>query len=387
MAVDCPSGLNCDSGALDPAALPADLTVTFAAAKRGQFVFPAANWLGELVVADIGVSADLPELAQVQLELATPQDVRAWLPGRPRDAHKGTFGRALVAAGSVNFTGAAYLAGAAAYRIGAGLVTLAVPEPLHAIVAPQLPEATWLILPDEVGVIAASAAEVIEKELPRSQALLVGPGFGTEKSTGQFLRRLLDVEEGQAGGGRKRALGFTARAAGGPEGEGSATPLPPLVVDADGLRLLAQVENGPARLPRLSVLTPHPGEMAALTGLDKEAIQADRLGTAQRFAAEWGQVVVLKGAFTVVAAPEGRTAIVPFATAALARAGTGDVLAGMITGLLAQGVPPYEAAVAGAYLHGRCGELAAQAMGQTASVLAGDVLRALPAALAETLQA
>jgi len=215
----------------------------------------------------------------------------------------------------------------------------------------------------------------------------VGPGLGTEKSTGQFLRRLLDVEEGQAGGGRKRPLGFAARPAEEQGGEANATPLPPLVVDADGLRLLAQAESGPARLPRLSVLTPHPGEMAALTGLDKEAIQADRLGTAQRFATQWGQVVVLKGAFTVVAAPDGRTTIVPFATAALARAGTGDVLAGMITGLLAQGVPPYEAAVAGAYLHGRCGELAAQAIGQTASVLAGDVLRALPAALAETLRA
>jgi ADP-dependent NAD(P)H-hydrate dehydratase / NAD(P)H-hydrate epimerase len=388
VAVDCPSGLNCDTGALDPAALPADLTVTLAAAKRGQFVFPAADWLGELVVADIGVSADLPELAEVQLEMATREGVRAWLPRRPRDAHKGTFGRALVAAGSVNFTGAAYLAGAAAYRMGAGLVTLAVPAPLQPILAAQLPEATWLILPDEVGVIAASAAAILEKELPHTQALLVGPGLGVEKGTGQFLRRLVQVEEGRAGGGRKGTLGFAAHA---PEEKGSeADPKvvrPPLVVDADGLRLLAQAENGAARLPRLSVLTPHPGEMAALTGLDKDAIQADRLGVAQRFAAEWGQIVVLKGAFTVVASPDGRTTIVPFATAALARAGTGDVLAGMITGLLAQGVPPYEAAVAGAYLHGRCGELAAQTMGQTATVLAGDVLKALPAALAETLRA
>ena len=387
VAVDCPSGLNCDTGALDPVALPADLTVTFAAAKRGQFVFPAADWLGELVVADIGVSANLSELADVPVELATRQGVHAWLPRRPRDAHKGTFGRALVAAGSVNYTGAAYLAGAAAYRVGTGLVTLAVPEPLHAILAAQLPEATWLILPDEVGVIAAGAAEIVEKELSRTQALLVGPGLGTHKSTGLFLRRLLDVDDAQAGGGRRRALGFAAASPGEKEGEGDTKRLPPLVVDADGLRLLAQAENGPARLPPLSILTPHPGEMAALTGLAKEVIQADRLGAAQRFAAEWGQVVVLKGAFTVVAAPDGRATVVPFATAALARAGTGDVLAGMITGLLAQGVPPYEAAVAGAYLHGRCGELAVQAMGQAASVLAGDVLRAVPAALAEALRA
>jgi NAD(P)H-hydrate epimerase len=200
------------------------------------------------------------------------------------------------------------------------------------------------------------------------------------------LRRLLEVDEAQTGGGRKRSLGFAASSSEEKQGEGGVKRLPPLVVDADGLRLLAQVENGPSRLPPLSILTPHPGEMAALTGMDKDAIQADRLGAAQHFAAEWGQVVVLKGAFTVVAAPDGRATIVPFATAALARAGTGDVLAGMIIGLLAQGVPPYEAAAAGAYLHGRCGELAAQAMGQAASVLAGDVLKALPAALAEALR-
>ena len=172
-----------------------------------------------------------------------------------------------------------------------------------------------------------------------------------------------------------------------PGAEQVAGPLPPLVVDADGLRLLAQIEDWPRRLRPLAVLTPHPGEMAALTGLDKDFIQTDRLGVAQCFAAEWGQVVVLKGAFTVVAAPDGRTTIQPFATPALARAGTGDVLAGTIAGLLAQGVAPYEAAVAGAYLHGRAGELAAEAMGQTASVLASDVLASLPEALAETVQA
>ncbi|MBI4768963.1 MAG: NAD(P)H-hydrate epimerase, partial [Chloroflexi bacterium] len=152
VAVDCPSGLNCDTGELDEAALPADLTVTLAAAKRGQFIFPAAEAVGELQIADIGVSDDLPELGGVNLELGTRASVRALLPARPRNAHKGTFGRALIAAGSVNFTGAAYLAAAAAYRIGAGLVTLAVPTPLYPILAAQLPEATWVMLPHEMGV-------------------------------------------------------------------------------------------------------------------------------------------------------------------------------------------------------------------------------------------
>src|SRR6185436_199376 len=137
-----------------------------------------------------------------------------------------------------------------------------------------------------------------------------------------------------------------------------------------------------AKLPKPAVLTPHPGEMAVLTGLTTAAIAADRIGTAQKYAAQWGHIVVLKGAFTVVAAPDGQTTVQPFATAALARAGTGDVLAGAIAGLLAQGLPAYTAAVAATYLHGRAGELAAEELGGTASVLAGDVLEMLPAALA-----
>jgi len=345
------------------------------AAKPGQFVFPAAAAVGELIVADCGVAEDLPDLAAVKVVLGTREVVRALLPARPRSAHKGTFGRALIAAGSVNYTGAAFLAGAAAYRIGAGLVTLAIPTPIYPILAAQLPEATWLMLPHEMGVIASSAAEVLSKQLGRYEALLVGPGFGTEKETAAFLRRLLGVEDAAQRG----PLGFGSRTE--PEKAAEGPVFPPLVVDADGLRLLAQIEDWPKVLPREAVLTPHPGEMAALTGMGKAALQADRLGAAQKFAAEWGHVVVLKGAFTVVAAPDGRVTVQPFATAALARAGTGDVLAGAIVGLLAQGLKPYEAAVAGTYLHGLAGVLAARALGTTASVLASNVLEALAEAV------
>ncbi len=380
VAIDCPSGLNCDTGELDDASLPADVTVTMAAAKLGQFVFPAAAAVGQLIVADIGIKPDFPELAAVKLELGTAEAVRARLPTRPRDAHKGTFGRALIAAGSVNYTGAAYLAGAAAYRIGAGLVTLAIPTPLYPILAAQLPEATWVMLPHEMGVIASGAVDVLSKELDKSQALLVGPGFGLEKETAAFLRRLLRAEET----GSKGHMGFFTRGeAEAAEKSPAAVALPPLVVDADGLKLVAQIENWPKLLPPGTILTPHPGEMAALTGLDKDAIQSDRIGMAQKFAVEWGHIVVLKGAFTVVAAPDWRATVQPFATAALARAGTGDVLAGAIVGLLAQGLAPYDAAVAGAYLHGLAGILAARALGTTASVLASDVLEALPEALVE----
>lgn len=382
VAIDCPSGLNSDTGALDPVALPADLTVTFVAAKRGQFAFPGADAIGELVVADVGLDdLKLPELETIKVSLATSDVVRGLMPARPRNAHKGTFGRVLIAAGSVNYTGAAYLSAAAAYRVGAGLVTLAVVPPVFGILAGHLPEATWLMLPHEMGVIAGSAADVLRDNYAKTQALLLGPGLGMERETEEFVRRW--VGAGAAGGQRRGHLGFVATPAASAADEGGKPKMPPAVVDADGLKLLAKIDGWAQLLPRETVLTPHPGEMAILTGLDKDTIEADRIGTAQKFAAEWGQVVVLKGAFTVVAAPDGRTVLQPFATAALARAGTGDVLAGAIAGLLAQGLAPFEAAVAASFLHGHAGMLAAQALGSTASVLASDVVEGLIEALAD----
>jgi hydroxyethylthiazole kinase-like uncharacterized protein yjeF len=381
IAVDCPSGLNCDTGALDPNALPADLTVTFAAAKRGQFAFPGAEAVGELAVVDIGIGGlNLTELENINVILATSGLVRGMLPPRPRNAHKGTFGRVLIAAGSVNYTGAAYLSGAAAYRVGAGLVTLAVVPPVYGILAGHLLEATWLMLPHEQGVIAGPAAGVLRENYARTQALLVGPGLGMEHETAEFISRWLGAGEG--GGTRRGQLGFVSAQAAQETAKDQQTPMPPAVVDADGLKLMAQIDGWAQLLPRDTVLTPHPGEMAILTGLDKDAIEADRVGTAQKFAAQWGQVVVLKGAFTVVAAPDGQTVVEPFATAALARAGTGDVLAGAIAGLLAQGLSPFDAAVAASYLHGQAGVLVAQTLGTTASVLASDIVEGLIEALA-----
>jgi len=380
VAVDCPSGFDCDSGALDENLLPADVSVTFGAAKVGQFLFPGADALGELVLADIGWPPDLPALAGVDLELASAAQVGAMLPKRLRDAHKGTFGAALVVAGSVNYAGAAYLAAAGAYRVGAGLVTVGAPGGIHSVLATLLPEATWLILPSDMGVISAGGAGVLQDALSRADALLLGPGWGTEKPTAGFLSTLL-LEEGAAGIGR---IGFGAERGASTETPGPAS-LPPTVVDADGLKLLAALPHWPRLLPAPAVLTPHPGEMAHLTGLSKDEIQADRVAVARRFADEWGHVLVLKGAFTVVAAPDGSATLQPFATAALARAGTGDVLAGLITGLLAQGLRAYPAAVAGAFLHGLAGELAATEVGAQASVLARDVLALTPKAIASAL--
>jgi NAD(P)H-hydrate epimerase len=378
VSVDCPSGLDCDSGELAEEALISDLTVTLAAAKPGLLNFPGAEAVGDLIVADIGIPTKQKEISSVDLELATKQAVKSWLPARPKNAHKGTFGRALIVAGSINFPGAAILAGMGAYRVGAGLVTLAVPAPIQQMLVPQLPEATWIILPHEMGVIAEGASAVLEKEFDQSQAILLGPGFGEETTTKAFLFKMFGGE-----GGRLRGqIGFLHS---GEQGKAPSATLPPCVVDADGLKLLAQISGWPEVLPKPSVLTPHPGEMAVLTDHPKDEIQADRVAVTTKWAETWGHVVVLKGAFTVVAAPNGRTTVLPFATPALARAGTGDVLAGAIVGFLAQGVSSYESAVLGAYVHGRAGELASEIVGSDASVLAGDVADAISEAMWEII--
>ena len=374
-AVDCPSGIDCDTGDAAPEALTADLTVTLGAAKPGLFAFPAAGLVGELVLGEIGLPEGFTLLAEIEVQVPEKAMLRAWLPRRPRDAHKGTFGRAMIVAGSVNYPGAAVLAGEAAYRVGAGLVTLAVPSVIQSMLAPQLPEATWLLLPHEMGAISEGGAAVLRPELTRCQAVLLGPGFGLDGTTEAFLARLLRSEmSGRPG------MGFV-HAGSGPHAARAA--LPPCVVDADGLKLLSKLEHWPELLPERAVLTPHPGEMAVLMGLGKDDIQRDRVGVARQAAAGWGHVVVLKGAHTVIADPKGACAILPFATPALARAGTGDVLAGAIAGLVAQGMDTWQAAVVGAFLHGRAGELAAELLEGTAAVMAGDVLASLPAAIAE----
>ena len=192
VAVDGPTGLNYDTGALDPAAIPADVTVTFAYPKLGHFAFPGASACGQLVVADIGTDPQLAE--DITLEVADAEMIRAMLPARPPDAHKGTFGKAMIVAGSVYYSGAAALAAQAATRVGAGLVTLCPPRSIYSVVASKLTEVTYLPLPDDMGVLRADAVEVLAEKIGGYQALLVGPGLSTEKETVAFVRRLLSVE-------------------------------------------------------------------------------------------------------------------------------------------------------------------------------------------------
>lgn len=370
VAVDCPSGVDCDSGEVADETIAADLTVTMAAVKQGLLKLPAYEYVGDLEVVDISLPEDLPSLQGLNVEVAEADSVAALLPERPIDSHKGTFGTALIAAGSVNYTGAVILAGEAAYRAGAGLVTLAVPGPVHMALAGRIPEATWVLLPHEMGVISSAGAEVLAKNFERASALLIGPGFGTENTTREFIENIV---EGRYSA-KKTALriGFVHQET--ETKEENNAKLPPVVIDADGLKLLAQIKDWHKQIPAPAILTPHPGEMSVLTELSKDEIQGNRLEIASRYAKEWGHVVVLKGAFTVIASPDGRAAVIPVASPALARAGTGDVLAGLIVGLRAQGLEAYEAAVAGAWIHAQAGLYAADDLGTDASVLAGDVL-------------
>ena len=323
LAMDLPTGLDCDSGEVDPACVPSDVTVSLGYPKRGHLAFPGADFTGKLEVADIGIPPGLD--SDVKLDLII-RDWAASLPSRPSDSHKGTFGRAMIVAGSRNFLGAAYLAASAAGRVGSGLVTIAIPESLVPSVASKAIEPTFLPLSESSpGIVANNAAQLILDSLEGYSALLVGCGLGQAAETRRMVEELLLSD---------------AR-------------LPPTVVDADGLNTLAQRSNWWEQWSADAILTPHPGEMARLTGM---SARCDRLTIAQQSATAWSKTVILKGAYTVVAAPDGSAMISPFSNPGLATAGTGDVLAGAIVGLLSQGASLADAAPLGVYLHGEAGE-------------------------------
>jgi NAD(P)H-hydrate epimerase len=282
--------------------------------------------------------------------------------------HKGTFGKAMIASGGANYTGAPYLSAAAATRVGAGLVTLATTREVQRIVASNLHEPTYLPLPSAAGNIAAGAARVVRAALAGYNALLVGPGLGRASSTQTFVYRLLGLTA-RPGAGRRPA-----------KSSSTAHPLPRLIVDADGLNALSERDRWWEHLPPQSVLTPHVGEFGRLSKLPGTEINSDRIGCVRRFAQQWNQVVLLKGAFTVIAQPDGLVTILPFANPALATAGSGDVLSGIIVGLMAQGLTPRDAAIAGGYIHGAAGELSRREIGD-AGALAGDLLPRIPRAL------
>ena len=348
VAIDVPSGMNADSGNADPASPVVDITLSMGYPKVGHYSYEAASRIGKLGVVEIGLPDGADE--DVPLSLMTDDNMRPILPKRPPDAHKGSFGKTMVVAGSLNYIGAAYLAGSAATRVGSGLVTIALPASIQAMVAGKATEPTYLPLAESSpGVALPSAAEDALNALTDYNSLLIGCGMGQTADMQAFIEKILY----------------------------SSKPLPPSVVDADGLNTLARTPRWWERFPDAAILTPHPGEMARLTGKSAGKVQSDRISVAVESAARWNKIVVLKGARTVVAYPDGRAMLSPFANPGLATAGTGDVLAGSIAGLLSQGVSLDDAAALGVYLHGMAGESVRNKLGDTGMV-ASDLLPELP---------
>ena len=345
LAVDIPSGLDGDTGEAWEPAVRAGRTVTFGLAKRGHFLGEGPERCGELVVADISLPRPLLEETPA-MELATPEMVRALLPPRGREDHKGSRGRVLVVAGGPGFLGAARLAAAGAVRAGAGLVTLAVPAPLWEALAAGGPwEAlTRGLAADEHGAVAADALPEVAALAQGVRAVLVGPGLTTWKGTAVLVRGLLEQETRV-----------------------------PLVLDADALNVLAEDPGPLAQARRPVAITPHPGEMGRLMGTTSDAVQRDRVGHALTAARELGCVVVLKGAGTLIADPGGRLFLNPTGNPVLATGGTGDVLGGMVAALAAQGTSLVGAAVAAAYVHGLAADARVEREGRR-GFAAGDLL-------------
>jgi NAD(P)H-hydrate epimerase len=347
LAIDLPSGVNGETGAVEGEAVHADLTVTFGAAKVGAVVLPGAELAGIIRVADIGFP---DELVRADTFLVEPGDVADVLPERSVDTHKRATGVLLVVAGSRGMTGAVRLIAQAAGRIGAGLVQVAVPESILPIVQAGLVEATFLALPEtDHGTVADAALEPVLERLQGADALALGPGMSTDEETAAFVRRL--VREAPV----------------------------PVVLDADGLNAFSGRASELSERTSEAVLTPHAGEFARLSGVSARDLAGDRVASVRALAATTRAVTLLKGSRTLVATPGGPVRINPTGGPVLATAGSGDVLTGIIGGLLARGLGGGDAASAGAYVHGLAGMLAGRSLGE--GTLASDVLAHLPDAV------
>ncbi len=352
VALDVPTGIDADNGQTDDAAFQADDTYTFGYMKRGLLLHPARAMAGSIHLIDVG----LPLVPRVPVTTWAPDDcdVAGWLPKRLATAHKFSVGSVLALAGSPRFVGAPILCTAAAFRAGAGYVTLAAQQETLHVLAARLLETTMHPLPADAG----AATSEFQDTARRYSALLVGPGLGRSEATQALIRQVLNA---------------------------TLTGPKAAVVDADALYALSHVSDWWANVSLPLVLTPHSGEMARLTGMDTGGIEADRLAVAVKFARLWRQVVVLKGAPTIVASPEGEISINQTGNALLATAGTGDVLSGVIAALLAGGSSPYDAARAGVHIHGKAADIATDRFGDRGMV-AGDLLELLPEAIKEVLK-
>ena len=354
LAVDVPSGVDADTGDVPGSAVEADLTVTMGLAKQGLLLHPGRACCGDIEVADVGIPEHLLN-DEFDTALIEDEDILEALPERPDNGHKGTFGTALLVAGARGFSGAACLTGTAAIRAGAGLVKLAYPESITGIVEAGVIEAVKIPVPDTGnGTLALAALDRVLAHAADARAVAIGPGITTDPETQELVLKLLPALSA------------------------------PVVIDADGLNNLAGRLDVLTAMPAPAILTPHPGELSLLTGRPAPEIDHDRINVARGFAREHGVLLVLKGAPTVVATPAGIVFINSTGNSGLASGGTGDVLTGLIAGLLSQGAEPLDAALAGVFLHGRAADIAAEEFTGYA-LCAGDVIDHLPDAFTSVL--
>lgn len=352
VAIDLPSGLSADTGIAEGACVQASHTVTVGLPKRGNLIHPGAALTGKLAVVDIGFPSSVIAAQDIQINWTRRSDAARILPPRPTHSHKGTYGRVFVAAGSVGMTGAAALTSAGALRAGAGLVTLGTPKNLNPILEVKLTEVMTLPLPETAeGSLALEAKIDIIEAIERTKSVLaIGPGLSQHPETVSLVHSVIRESD------------------------------TPTVIDADGINALARSTDILSSLSPQTVLTPHPGEMARLLGGTIEALERDRIGLAQRFAQDHNVTLVLKGAPTVVAREDGEVWINSTGNAGMATGGMGDVLTGLIAGLMAQKISVFDAAVLGVYLHGLAADLVAEKIGLH-GLMAGDVLNNVPEAI------
>ncbi len=346
VAIDVPSGIECDSGIVAKHAVHADLTVTFISHKVCHVLYPSAAYCGNIILADIGI----PDSCYLRSRIGIIGDeyVKGVLPSRPDDGHKGTFGTVYTVCGSYGMCGAAAIAATAAMRSGAGLVKMAVSKPMYTILGVKLNEPVFDICTDEASLSAACAVR-ISMQVAKADSVLIGCGCGDTEDTQKLLQSVISA----------------ARC--------------PVVIDADGINSLARnidiLRNADCEL----VLTPHLGEMARLCGITVEELMSNRIGYGEYIAMTYGVTVVMKDANTLVFSPDGCVYVNTAGNSGMATAGSGDMLAGIIASLLAQGVSAIEAARAGVYIHAVSGDITASKLGKR-SMIAGDMLESLPAA-------
>ena len=357
VAIDLPSGLHADTGTAFGQAVRASLTVTFGLPKTGLYQNQGIDLSGTINLVDIGIPPSYVDAIKSHVTVITPQWVQGCLPRRERSGHKGTYGHAGIIAGSIGKTGAAALAAQAALRVGAGLVTVATPSSVNDILEAKLLEVMTLPMPEtKARTLSRAALDRLLAFMATRDAVAIGPGLSTHHETVELVQTL---------------TGRLDR---------------PAVLDADALNALTGRTAVLASCKTPPIITPHPGEMARLEAeATSQTVNRDRIGTATRFARERGLFVILKGARTIIARPDGAVAICPTGNPGMATAGTGDVLTGMVVGLLAQGLPSWEAACTATYLHGAAGDLAAAMKGEV-GMIAGDLLEHIPTALNRILE-